>query len=452
MERPLEQAVISGVPATLTLKAGDTYNFANVASVTPTGASLSYEVTSGNGTITSTGVLTVDSNAPNNDEIVVTVSAPAVEHVCLAATPVTCTVTVSDEDLKSVTLDFMSQNYSNGDAFTSLTVTPVTATAAKGSASTAPAFYTASPTGIRVYGGGTMTVSSAQVIKKIEITGKAKNTANTLSVTVGSISANSDATVYTWTGSASSVVVTVDSSTGNYGFQNIVVYYAEGGTVEPVTLSSIAVSGQKTSFNQGDAFSFGGTVTATYSDASTKDVTGSATFSGYDMSTISDEQTVTVSYTEESVTKTTTYTIKVKDPNAGTDFSEVYTTDENVTVTGGTSASVIINNTSYNAYKYEGRTGKTIQSATITVPEGTKKIHLFIGAWNNGTASVTVEGGTIDEASLTADSGISSNSPFTLAATSTSDFYKVITLDENATSVTVTPSGERILIWGVNAD
>lgn len=91
-------AVISGVPSTLTLSAGDTYDFATVASVTPSGASLNYAVTSGNGTITSAGVLTVNSNASNGDEIVVTVSAPAVDNVCLAATPVTCTVTVGVEE------------------------------------------------------------------------------------------------------------------------------------------------------------------------------------------------------------------------------------------------------------------------------------------------------------------------------------------------------------------
>ncbi len=76
------------------------------------------------------------------------------------------------------------------------------------------------------------------------------------------------------------------------------------------TLSSIAVSGQTTSFTVGDDFVFGGTVTATYSDGTTANVTSSATFTGYDMSTAS-SQTVTVSYTEGDETKTTTYNITV---------------------------------------------------------------------------------------------------------------------------------------------
>ncbi len=78
-----------------------------------------------------------------------------------------------------------------------------------------------------------------------------------------------------------------------------------------VTLSSIAVSGQTTTFNVGDSFVFGGTVTATYSDNTTKDVTNDTQFAGYDMNTAS-TQTVIASYTEKKVTKTTSYSITVE--------------------------------------------------------------------------------------------------------------------------------------------
>ena len=77
-----------------------------------------------------------------------------------------------------------------------------------------------------------------------------------------------------------------------------------------ISLSSIAVSNYATVFTVGDSFNFGGTVTATYSDSSSANVTDSATFSGYDMSQ-EGEQTVTVSYTEGGVTVTTTYLINV---------------------------------------------------------------------------------------------------------------------------------------------
>lgn len=75
-------------------------------------------------------------------------------------------------------------------------------------------------------------------------------------------------------------------------------------------LSSISLSGQTTTLPKNTAFSFGGTVTATYSDGSTEIVTSSTTFSGYDMST-DGTYTVTASYTERGITKTATYQLKV---------------------------------------------------------------------------------------------------------------------------------------------
>ena len=90
-----------------------------------------------------------------------------------------------------------------------------------------------------------------------------------------------------------------------------------GGGEEPeptAALSSIALSGTyPTTFTEGDAFSSEGmTVTATYEDESTKDVTANATFSGYDMEEAG-TYTVTVSYTENEVTKTATYSITVNE-------------------------------------------------------------------------------------------------------------------------------------------
>ena len=72
------------------------------------------------------------------------------------------------------------------------------------------------------------------------------------------------------------------------------------------TLSSISISGYTSSFIEGDTFSFGGTVTAHYSDNSSADVTNQASFSGYDLTSIGN-QTITVSYGS----KTTTYSITV---------------------------------------------------------------------------------------------------------------------------------------------
>lgn len=104
------------------------------------------------------------------------------------------------------------------------------------------------------------------------------------------------------------------NTTGNIANQTFAFYkYVDNTT--PKVLSSITLSGEyPTSFHVGDAFSHEGmAVTATYDNASTKDVTASATFSGYDMAAVGN-QTVTVSYTENEVTKTAEYSITVNAP------------------------------------------------------------------------------------------------------------------------------------------
>ena len=77
------------------------------------------------------------------------------------------------------------------------------------------------------------------------------------------------------------------------------------------TLASIAVEGQSVSLVAGADFVFGGTVTATYGDESTKVIdNANVTVTGYDMSQAG-EQEVTVSYTEDGITKTTKYTLNI---------------------------------------------------------------------------------------------------------------------------------------------
>lgn len=117
-------------------------------------------------------------------------------------------------------------------------------------------------------------------------------------------------------------------------------------TEAAVTLESITVSGQNTTFTQGDSFAFGGTATAHYSDGSTKNVTNSVSCSGYDLS-VTGNQTVIVSYTEEDVTKTTTYQITVNP--AGT------VTEKTATILfGNAEGSTNINNTSITGSDNQG--------------------------------------------------------------------------------------------------
>lgn len=74
-------------------------------------------------------------------------------------------------------------------------------------------------------------------------------------------------------------------------------------------VSSIAISGQKTEFFVGDDFTFGGTVTATYADGTTEDVTSAVTFSEVDLSTEGTKE-VTVSYGGKTATYEITVTAK----------------------------------------------------------------------------------------------------------------------------------------------
>ena len=95
----------------------------------------------------------------------------------------------------------------------------------------------------------------------------------------------------------------------SYTNQKAIQFYKLSGSVSAKTLSSITLGDTQTSYTTGDTF-VKPTVTATFSDNSTVDVTNSASFSGYDMS-VAGTQTVTVSYTYGSVTKEATYTITV---------------------------------------------------------------------------------------------------------------------------------------------
>ena len=94
---------------------------------------------------------------------------------------------------------------------------------------------------------------------------------------------------------------------------------------------------------------------------------------------------------------------------------------------------------------------------SVTVPAGTTHLHVHAAAWKgvNGL-SLNITGATVSPSSisLTADVGISNNSPFTLSG-SASDFYFVIELSdviEETTLTFTTSTTKRFVIWGVNAE
>ncbi len=96
-------------------------------------------------------------------------------------------------------------------------------------------------------------------------------------------------------------------------------------------------------------------------------------------------------------------------------------------------------------------------SMKVTVPAGTAKLHLHAAAWKGVTGlSLDISGATVSPSSidLTADDGISSNSPFTLSG-DPEDFYFVLELSgiTTDTDITFTSSiSKRFVVWGVNAE
>lgn len=107
-------------------------------------------------------------------------------------------------------------------------------------------------------------------------------------------------------------------------------------------LTSITLSGQTTSLSRGAAFSFGGTVTAHYSNGATANVTSSTTFTGYNMAKAG-TYTVTASYTENNITKTATYQLTVNKA-----WTAVWTGNKSKTVSssGGSDVDIWTNNIS----------------------------------------------------------------------------------------------------------
>lgn len=114
--------------------------------------------------------------------------------------------------------------------------------------------------------------------------------------------------------------VEIYTTTGGYTYSD----YVTSMTV--ATLTGISVTGTATDLWKGDEFTHEGiTVTATYDDETTADVTNSCTYSNYDMSTAG-EQTVTVTYGGQSAS----YKVTVK--TIGNTKETAYTATEAIAI------------------------------------------------------------------------------------------------------------------------
>ncbi|MBQ7258454.1 MAG: chitobiase/beta-hexosaminidase C-terminal domain-containing protein [Paludibacteraceae bacterium] len=170
---------------------------------------------------------------------------------------------------------------------------------------TNPTAYYNTGTGLRVYNGGSFTITSSKTLASVTLTFSGTGYTFSSSNTDNPQTVEPDETSYEW------------SVGRTCRLQKIEITYASGGDIIVKTLKSIAVAGMTTSYDQGDAFSFDGTCTATYSVTKNsvpqpdenKAVTPTSV-SSPDMATTGNK-TITVSYTENEVTKTTTYDITV---------------------------------------------------------------------------------------------------------------------------------------------
>ena len=144
---------------------------------------------------------------------------------------------------------------------------------------------------------------------------------------------------------------------------------------------------------------------------------------------------------------------------AQSDNSAVYTSNVTLSTSGGSDASlckVKVNNVEYDGLK--AGANKRAGTLQITVPAGTKYLHMHVAGWKNENVTLSVTPtGYSGNISLTANNGISNNSPFTFEGdASTDDYYKVITFSNALTddvNLTFTAtSGKRFVVFGVNAE
>ena len=146
---------------------------------------------------------------------------------------------------------------------------------------------------------------------------------------------------------------------------------------------------------------------------------------------------------------------------AQSDYSAVYTSNVTLNSSTGSSATdckVVISNTEYDGLK--AGTGKAAGEIELTIPSGTKYLHIHAAGWKTETVVLSITPNSYSSTksvNLISDDGIQGNSPFTFEGDASSeDFYKVITFTNalsNDVTLTFKPtSGKRFVVWGVNSE
>lgn len=244
--------------------------------------------------------------------------------------------------------------------------------------------------------------------------------------------------------------ILLKSYSGAQYLSEIDVEWESGTTTK--TLSDIAVSSNHRTFTVGDTF-VKETVTATYSDSSTADVTNSATFSSPSMSTAG-TKTVNVSYTEGGVTKNTSYTINVVAP---TPYTLTYSVNGDTSVisggsyTSGSSVSLPANVTAPAGYTFAGWVESPIGTEITTAPT------VLTGSYSMPAANTTLyalftrtEGGSGGGSStyqlVTSASDLVAGSSIVIAA---KDYNYAVSTTQNTNNrgqASITKSGNTITL------
>jgi|GEM_PF-1163003 len=314
--------------------------------------------------------------------------------------------------------------------------------------------------------------SLGKKVAQIIITYKTDPGTSALTVNYGSSSSlgstatsSSSGLVYAYTlGSGADYFKILNGSSDTINCTSIQIVYASD-TTPTVTLSSISASGlAKSSYYVGDAFSTTGlTVTATYSDSSTKTVTGWTTSPANGAALTASNTSCTVSYTEGGVTKTTSINltitaVAVTSISITTQPSKTsYATGEAFNTTGlvvtasynnGTSGAV----TGYTTSPANGATLSTAGTQTITVTYSgkTTTFTVTVTAPSVTLSSIAVTtqptktsytvGDTLDTTGLVVTASYSNSS--TADVTSSCSFSPTTLSTAGTQQITVTYSGQ----------
>lgn len=324
---------------------------------------------------------------------------------------------------------------------------------------------------------GTITTNAAidKAITKVVVTIDAITASSVNSITLysGTSASNCTTSEGTFSKSTGAQAVTISSPTANKfykiafdckkGSSNGLVtvskvdfYVDEGGTTTAVT--GVSLDKTTLSLTTGGTATINATVTP--SNATNKTVSWSSNRES--VATVTDgvvtavaDGTATITATTEDGNYTATCEVTVS-PYVQT-YANTYTSGEGLLISNGTSTSQVKvkwNDEEYDAIK--AGTSSNAGAIKITVPAGTKTLHLHIVGWNNEGKKVTVSGLAEDkDITINPDTGLAgTSSSFTLSEDpSTKHYYTIDTENSEDLELTFTATtGKRFAIFGVNAE